>query len=225
MFQMSHMAKGSVIHEELLVLVIKLIRDVYIMDTESEPSEPDTSLTLRFGRPTSVDGARVHHLVASCPPLDPNSLYCNLLQCTHFAGTSIKVESVADGELVGFVSGYIPPGQDHVLFVWQVAVAERARGMNLGVRMIRGILEREECAAVNTVHTTITPDNAASWGLFKKLARELGCDYRSEVLFSRAQHFAGNHDDEVLMAIGPFPSGVTEEHLPDRQREPLASAV
>jgi L-2,4-diaminobutyric acid acetyltransferase len=78
--------------------------------------------------------------------------------------------------------------------------------MNLGVRMIRGILERPECAGVNTVHTTITPDNAASWGLFKKLARELKCDYRSEVLFSRDDHFGGSHDDEVLVMIGPFAS-------------------
>ena len=191
----------------------KLLRDVYIMDTDSEPSEdPSTRLTPRFGRPVSTDGARVHRLVASCPPLDPNSLYCNLLQCSHFAATSVKVESAGDGELVGFVSGYIPPAENHVLFVWQVAVSEQARGMNLGVRMIRSILERPECAAVNTVHTTITPDNAASWGLFKKLARELGCDYHSSVLFSRNVHFGGAHDDEVLVAIGPFPSQAKAGH-------------
>jgi L-2,4-diaminobutyric acid acetyltransferase len=177
------------------------------MNTDSESAE-DSSTRLEpcFDRPVSTDGARLHHLIASCPPLDPNSVYCNLLQCSHFAATSIKVESADDGELLGFVSGYIPPGLDNVLFVWQVAVSGRARGMNLGVRMIRGILERPECAGVNTVNTTITPDNAASWGLFKKLARELKCDYRSEVLFSRDDHFGGSHDDEVLVMIGPFAS-------------------
>lgn len=175
------------------------------MSVDSESSEdPSTRLKPRFERPVSTDGARLHRLIANCPPLDPNSLYCNLLQCSHFAGTSIKVESADDGELVGFVSGYIPPGQANVLFVWQVAVSERARGMNLGVRMIRGILDRPECAAVDTVHTTITPDNAASWGLFKKLARELECGYQSDVLFSRDAHFDGSHDDEVLVTIGPF---------------------
>ena len=175
------------------------------MTAESTASEDASRRSpLSFSRPVDSDGARVHQLVASCSPLDPNSLYCNLLQCSHFAGTSVKVESPASDGLLGFVSGYRPPPVPNALFVWQVAVAEAARGMNLGVRMIRHILEREECAGVDRVHTTITPDNAASWGLFKKLARELGCDYRSEVLFTRERHFAGNHDDEVLVDIGPF---------------------
>jgi len=175
------------------------------MSDDSNSSEDASSgPSLRFSRPVASDGAKVHQLVASCPPLDPNSLYCNLLQCSHFAETSVKAESRPGGELLGFVSGYRPPTAANALFVWQVAVAEAARGMNLGVRMIRQILERDACAGVDRVHTTITPDNAASWGLFKKLARELGCDYRSEVLFTRESHFAGSHDDEVLVEIGPF---------------------
>ena len=178
------------------------------MSADSESAdEPADSLNLRFSRPTSRDGYPLHELVAACPPLDPNSVYCNLLQCHHFSATSVKVEAV-DGqgnvELVGFVSGYRPPERSDVLFVWQVAVSSKARGMNLGVRMIRSILERKSSSGIDTVHTTITPDNAASWGLFKKLARELGCDYQDEVLFRREDHFGGQHDDEVLMTIGPF---------------------
>lgn len=39
--------------------------------------------------PTLEDGPGIHALVAQCPPLDTNSRYCNLLQCHHFADTSI----------------------------------------------------------------------------------------------------------------------------------------
>lgn len=175
-------------------------------DTDPSPAtgkEPE----LRFCRPDSTDGAQLHRLIASCPPLDTNSLYCNLLQCHHFADTAVKVESAA-GDMLGFVSGYVPPGHDNTLFVWQVAVAEQARGQNLGVRMIRQILARPECRQVDTVHTTITPGNAASWGLFLRLAQELGCDHSREILFDRDRHFAGGHDDEILMIIGPFARSV-----------------
>ena len=178
------------------------------MSADSESAdEPADSLNLLFSRPTNRDGYSLHELVAACPPLDPNSVYCNLLQCHHFSATSVKVEAVdvqGNAELVGFVSGYRPPERSGVLFVWQVAVSSKARGMNLGVRMIRSILERNSSSGIDKVHTTITPDNAASWGLFKKLARELGCDYQDEVLFRREDHFGGQHDDEVLMTIGPF---------------------
>lgn len=174
------------------------------MNIDNEPEPLKNPLQPTFSRPSKSDGKGVYNLVARCPPLDPNSLYCNLLQCHHFSATSVKVELEESCELVGFISGYRPPEYDNTLFVWQVAVAEKARGMNLGVRMIRNILAREENADVTRVHTTITPDNDASWGLFKKLARELDCTFESEVLFSGNAHFGGDHKDEVLMSIGPF---------------------
>lgn len=64
-----------------------------------------TAITLRT--PVKDDGYRLHQLVAECPPLDPNSIYCNLLQCSHFAETGVAAEK--EGDLVGFISGYIPP--------------------------------------------------------------------------------------------------------------------
>ncbi|MEQ9449631.1 MAG: hypothetical protein RLN70_12130, partial [Rhodospirillaceae bacterium] len=40
-----------------------------------------------FRRPTSTDGAAVWNLIGGLDALDDNSMYCNLLQCTHFAET------------------------------------------------------------------------------------------------------------------------------------------
>jgi len=67
----------------------------------------------------------VHDLIARCPPLDRNSLYCNLLQCSHFAATCALARH--DDTTVGFVSGYRPPSDPGVLFIWQVAVDSTAR--------------------------------------------------------------------------------------------------
>ena len=156
----------------------------------------------RLRKPLPTDGAAVHTLVAACPPLDPNSLYCNLLQCTHFADTSALAE--IDGETVAFVSGYRPPTHPDSLFVWQVAVSEAARGQGLGRRLMLDILTRHENRGVKRLRTTITPGNAASWAMFESLARHLEAPTERHVLFDADDHFAGRHDSEYEFVIGPF---------------------
>lgn len=157
--------------------------------------------------PNAEDAAGLHRLIAECPPLDPNSLYCNLLHCTHFSGTSVAAvckDGQDQDQLVGFISAYIPPNQPDTLFVWQVAVAKQARGQRLAARMLDAILERPVCRDVRYVDTTITPDNKASWGLFESWARHHDAPTQSQVHFERERHFQGRHDDEYLMRIGPF---------------------
>ncbi|WP_374764712.1 diaminobutyrate acetyltransferase [Yunchengibacter salinarum] len=160
----------------------------------------DADLTIRAPKPE--EGMAVHRLIESCPPLDRNSAYCNLLQTTHFAGTSAI--ALLNGDVVGFVSGYLVPGKDDTLFIWQVAVSEAARGLGLGKRLMMDILRRPAAADVRYQETTITEDNAASWGMFKSLARDLKADWTHEPFFERDRHFYGEHDSEILMRIGPF---------------------
>lgn len=164
-----------------------------------EPADKKEAL---LRRPVSEDGADVHRLISRCPPLDENSIYCNLLQASHFADTSVAAE--VDGELAGFVSGYLIPERPDTLFIWQVAVAEAGRGQGLAGRMIREILRRPACAQVRYLETTITPDNEASWALFRGLARKLDTQCAESVMFDRERHFRGRHDSEMLLRIGPF---------------------
>ncbi|WP_366935614.1 GNAT family N-acetyltransferase, partial [uncultured Microbulbifer sp.] len=93
------------------------------------------------------------------------------------------------------------------LFIWQVAVAEQGRGLGLAGRMLREILARPACAEVRYLETTITPDNAASWALFRSLARKLDANCVDTVMFDRERHFKGRHDSEMLLRIGPFAAG------------------
>ena len=158
---------------------------------------------LELRPPVTADGHPLNQLVAASPPLDTNSVYCNLLQATHFAETSVA--ACLDGELVGHVSAYIPPSQPDTLFVWQVVVAEKARGMGLAKRMLRYLVDLPACTELTAMTTTITRDNKASWALFNGLAREFGVAPSDAVLFKRDQHFAGQHDDEYLLRIAPLP--------------------
>src|SRR3546814_13244218 len=66
----------------------------------------------RFRMPKAEDGAAISKLIAACPPLDRNSAYCNLLQCSHFADTCIVAER--DGYIAGWISGYRPPSEPEI---------------------------------------------------------------------------------------------------------------
>ncbi len=154
-------------------------------------------------RPVSEDGVALFRLIQHCPPLDVNSLYCNLLHCSHFAGTSVA--AVERDELAGFISGYIIPEQPDTLFIWQVAVSEKARGLGLATRMLKHILQRPHCADIAFLETTITGDNRASWALFEGFAAKIPAAVSTSVMFDRELHFAGRHETEQRVRIGPLP--------------------
>ncbi len=171
----------------------------------SDPGDVLSSLeSILLRRPTLEDGMDVYQLVKSCPPLDTNSSYCNLLQSSHFSSTSVAAE--LEGQLVGFISGYIIPDRPDTLFVWQVAVSEQARGVGLASRMLKHILSRSQCQQVRFIETSITADNQASWALFTSLAKKLPAELNSSDWMDKHVHFKDQHDSEALVRIGPFTS-------------------
>jgi L-2,4-diaminobutyric acid acetyltransferase len=170
------------------------------MTVPIDDSKAPAETVLRM--PNAEDGPALYDLIAACPPLDQNSRYCNLLQVTHFAGTAVVAE--LDGALVGSITGYLKPEDPSVLFIWQVAVHERARGQRLATRMMDAIVDRPVCRDVRFMETTIEPGNAASWKAFEKFAEGRNAPTDQTLLFSRERHFAGTHGDEMLLRIGPF---------------------
>ncbi|WP_424929722.1 diaminobutyrate acetyltransferase [Amaricoccus tamworthensis] len=160
-------------------------------------TEPRTR-TLRLRKPDASDGADIWALVKSCRPLDVNSMYANLIQADHFRDTCVVAER--DGEIVGWVSGHMIPDSSE-LFVWQVAVGEKARGTGLGKRMLLDLIERDACNDAENLKTTITRDNTASWSLFRSFARSIGGDLTDEPHFERDVHFDGQHDTEHMVTI------------------------
>jgi L-2,4-diaminobutyric acid acetyltransferase len=160
------------------------------------------NLVLR--RPDAVDGTAVSSLIAASPPLDVNSAYCNLLQCTDFRDTCVLAER--DEVLVGWISAYRPPARPECLFVWQVAVSAKARGEGLAAGMLDELIARPAAADATALITTITQDNAASWALFEAFARRHGATLECRPRFECETHFAGAHDSEWEARIAPLPS-------------------
>ncbi len=178
-------------------------------------------ITLR--RPEAVDGSALHALISACPPLDENSIYCNLLQCTHFAASSVVAER--NRQLVAAISGYLVPGREDTLFIWQVAVSESARGQGLGRRMINDILARPECSGVRYIETTVTASNEASWALFKGFARRADAVLEQTELFDSTRHFNGEKPSEILARIGPLATQAgsgSEQGTTEHEKEMIA---
>ncbi|PWI08650.1 diaminobutyrate acetyltransferase [Streptomyces sp. NWU339] len=155
-------------------------------------------------RPAPADGAALWRIARDSKTLDLNSSYSYLLWCRDFAATS-AVARDADGEPIGFVTGYVRPDSLHTLLVWQVAVDEAHRGRGLAAALLDGLVARTAAEhGVNTVETTITPGNTASERLFTAFAERHGARLEREVLFEADQFPDGPHDPEVLYRIGPL---------------------
>ena len=152
--------------------------------------------------PRAEDGPRINALIAACPPLDTNSLYCNLLQCSDFAETCVVAE--CEGRILGWISGYSPPASPDTVFVWQVAVDAGARGEGLGLRMLDALVARPGLKRATRLTTTITESNAASWALFEAFARRHGATLSRSPRFDRLAHLANAHETEWEARIAPL---------------------
>ena len=115
--------------------------------------------TVAIRPPRASDGAAVWRLIRDAEALDDNSLYCNLLQCSHLSATCAVAEM--QGEVVGWMSGYVPPDKPETLFVWQICVGEQARGRGLAKRLVADVLGRPECEDVRSAPLPLIPPSDA----------------------------------------------------------------
>lgn len=172
------------------------------MIAKQENESSNSNKNIKFSHPNPSDGYGVNQLIKASKPLDENSLYCNLLQCSHFAQTCMCAKQ--NNELCAWVSGYIEPDKTDTLFVWQIAVSVHYRGMNLGLQLLQNLLKSKTCSHVKYLETTITKSNKASHALFKKLANILSIEHKISPYFHKDSHFNGLHESEELITIGPF---------------------
>ncbi|WP_282796383.1 diaminobutyrate acetyltransferase [Streptomyces sp. CC224B] len=160
---------------------------------------------LRLDTPGVADGAAIWRIARDSKVLDLNSSYSYLLWCRDFAATS-AVARDADGEPVGFVTGYVRPDAPRTLVVWQVAVDHAHRGRGLAAALLEGLTAKVAAErGTDTVETTITPGNTASERLFTSYAERHGARVERTVLFDAALFPGddGGHEPEVLYVIGP----------------------
>ena len=154
-------------------------------------------------QPSVTDGAEIWRIVKESGTLDFNSAYLYLLLCKDFAETCRVAER--DGRLVGFVTGYRPPGREDVIFLWQVGVDAACRGQRLGNALVSTFLQAAAERGARVLETTISPSNQASQALFRGIARDLGVPCEVSPCFAATDFPPNNdHEAEELYRIGPF---------------------
>lgn len=166
--------------------------------SEKPTSERDA---VTIAAPELADGGALWRIARDSGKLDLNSSYFYLLWCRDFAATSVVAR--ADGEVVGFVVGYLRPDAPDTFVVWQVAVQPGRRGDGIAGRMLHRLADRLAPRGARFLEATVTPDNQPSTRLFSAFALDRGADIRRDVLFD-ANVFPDDHESEVLLRIGPF---------------------
>lgn len=152
--------------------------------------------------PVIEDGTPIWKLVRDSGVLDLNSVYCYLLLCKDCSETCAVAE--AKGEILGFVTAYLPPGRKDSLFIWQIGVSSALRGQGVASRLLQEILQRESCRGVRFLEATIGPSNEASHTLFAALAKRLDAGLSEQPCFDAALFPGESHEPENLIRIGPF---------------------
>lgn len=134
--------------------------------------------------------------------VDTNSPYSYLMMGEFFADTCAVATS--GDQLVGFVTGFRLPDDPETLFIWQIAVAESARGTGLGGRMLDEVANRPSPPRIRHLAATVTPDNTASDKLFRAFATRWGAPCEVEDLFEDSDFPPGDHEPEHRYHIGPL---------------------
>lgn len=180
----------------------KAFKGGFIINSQIATAPPKTlDTTITIGKPTVEDGAAMWELVNKST-LDTNSPYKYIMMCEYFAETCVVAKE--NERLVGFVTAFIPPEHQDVIFVWQIGVDSSQRGKGLASKLLQELISRDICSNVNYVEATVTPSNKASQALFQKLARAYNTQCEVSECFSEDLFPGDDHEAELTFRIGPL---------------------
>ncbi|MGO1543167.1 MAG: diaminobutyrate acetyltransferase [Gulosibacter sp.] len=164
------------------------------------------TLTLTLRGPRQDEGAAIWELARDSERLDLNTPYAYMLWARDFHKSTLVAD--VDGELVGFIIGFMRPDEPTTLMVWQVAVDMEHRGHGIAGRMLEALVERTGARALET---TVTNANEASTRLFAALAARHGAEHTISDLFE-PEHFPATQEWEAekLHRIEPLSSSHNE---------------
>src|SRR5690625_5236017 len=74
---------------------------------------------IHYSTPDRTDGKNMWQLVQKTT-LDKNSVYKYIMFSSYFTDTCVVAKS--DQELIGFITGFIPPDKPDTVFVWQFGI-------------------------------------------------------------------------------------------------------
>ncbi len=171
------------------------------MNSVSAVVSTKTTKQITFEKPEVEDGADMWNM-AKDSTLDLNSSYKYVMMCEYFSETCVVAKE--DNNLVGFVTAFIPPEHEDVVFVWQVCVDPAKRGEKIASKMLDALLAREGCKQIRYLEATVTPSNNASQSLFHRLAHDHNTECEVTECFSEELFPGDEHEAELTFRVGPL---------------------
>lgn len=146
------------------------------------------------------DASKVFRLAQETKALDVNTEYFYNLFCGLFSRHSLIL--AREGRCDGFVLALPVPGEQHRLFVWQIAVQKELHGKGLAKQMLNALIEQNP--EFEYLLASVTETNVASRALFSSFARSIGASISESSFMEKELFLSGTHESEALLEIGPF---------------------
>ncbi|SDC19742.1 diaminobutyrate acetyltransferase [Pelagirhabdus alkalitolerans] len=157
--------------------------------------------SIQYASPQLEDGKKMWQL-ASHTTLDDNSAYKYIMMCQYFKETCVVAKD--NQNVLGFITGFIPPENPNTVFVWQISVDPNHSGKGIASKLLKQLVSQVKSKGVNYVEATITPSNKASQALFKKLATSFDTDYQVESFLTQDLFPDETFEEELKYRIGPL---------------------
>lgn len=121
----------------------------------------------RFRSASSDDFLPIADFAAACPPLEPYPMHIYKIMFRYFGETCLVME--LDGDLAGFVLGFLSQKHDHRYFLWQIGVDPRLQGSGIGKKVLTELEKRLRRKQVKRIELTVDLENIPSRKLFEAL--------------------------------------------------------
>lgn len=144
----------------------------------------------------------MYELAKNSKVLDVNSDYCYLMWSTYFPNSSMV--ATYNHQVIGFITGFVPPENKDTLFIWQIAIDEDYRGNGLATKMIDALYSQMKNQNIRYIEATVTPSNTPSNKLFSGLARKKGANYTITRCFEQEDFPDNTTEEEFAYRIGPI---------------------
>lgn len=136
------------------------------------PRAPKDASTLVFRRPTEADYPRISRVVDDWWGGRKMDVLLPRLWLQHFTGTSWLAET-PDGELAGFLVGFLSPDLPDVAYCHMLATHPSLRGQGVGRALYERFFEDARAGGRSTVKAVTWPANRTSLAFHRAMGFEI----------------------------------------------------
>lgn len=129
-----------------------------------------------------TDFLKIHKLAGEIDGIVQHPGHVYKIMADHFGDTFFIAREDNEIDILGFMMGFMSRKMKGDLFIWQIAVSEKAQGKGLGSKLLQHTIDyAKKLSDCNAVIATVETYNTASQKLFEKFGFTIDSQkYRKE---------------------------------------------